>query len=130
VSAKFQAASLAFGHSVMVRPTAFLSAHEAEGDKRIQFQALYKALAANERRHRFICDDVLQAVRDGRSPLLLTERHDHLAQSSQALTGQVEHLVVLQGQLSRREREATASRLAAIPASEARVLLVPRIGGC
>ncbi len=123
VSAKLQAASRPFCHSVIVRPTAFLSTHEPEGDKRIQFQALYKELAANERRNRFICDEVLQAVRDGRSPLLLTERHDHLARLSEALTGQVEHLVVLQGQMSRREREATASRLAAIPASGARVLL-------
>lgn len=123
VSAKVQAAARPFSHSVIVRPTAFLSAREPDSDKRIQFQALYNELAASERRNQLICDDVLQAVRDGRSPLVLTERHDHLEQLVGALQGEVQHLVVLRGQMKRREREELTSRLAAIPERETRVLV-------
>lgn len=123
VNAKVQAAARPFGHLVVVRPTAFLSSREPEADKRVQFQALYRELAENERRNQFICDDVLQAIRDGRSPLVLTERHDHLDRLRDALTGKVEHLLVLRGQMSRPERVQAAERLASIPDSEARVLL-------
>jgi superfamily II DNA or RNA helicase len=123
VSAKIQAAGRPFSHSVIVRPTAFVSPREPDTDKRVQFQALYKELAGDERRNQLIRDDVLQAVRDGRSPLVLTERHDHLDRLVDALTGRVQHLLVLRGQMTRHEREELADRLASIPESEARVLL-------
>jgi hypothetical protein len=108
---------------VLVRPTAFVSSREPESGRRIQFQALYKELAENERRNQFICDDVLQAVRDGRSPLVLTERHDHLERLREALAGQVQHLLVLKGQMTRREHDQLNAQLSAIPTSEDRVLL-------
>jgi len=123
VSARIQAAGRPFSHSVIVRPTAFVSPRESVTDKRVQFQALYKELVGDERRNQLICDDVLQAVRDGRSPLVLTERHDHLNRLVEALTGRVQHLLVLRGQITRHEREELAARLASISASEARVLL-------
>ncbi len=123
VSAKVQAAGRPFSHSVIVRPTAFVSEREPDADKRVQFQALYRELAASERRNRLVCDDILQAVRDGRSPLVLTERHDHLDKLVEALTSKVPHLLVLRGQMTHREREELASRLASIPETEARVLV-------
>ena len=123
VSAKIQAASRPFTHSVIVRPTAFVSSREPESDRRVQFQALYKELAESERRNQFICEDVLEAVRDGRSPLVLTERHDHLERLREALTGRVQHLLVLKGQMTRRDRNQVNAQLSAIPTSEDRVLL-------
>jgi superfamily II DNA or RNA helicase len=123
VSARLQAATRPFSHSVIVRPTAFVSPREPDADKRVQFQALYKELVEDERRNQLICADVLQAVSDGRSPLVLTERHEHLDRLVLALTGKVQHLLVLRGQMTRHEREELAARLAAIPESEARVLL-------
>ena len=123
VSAKVQAAARPFTHSVFVRPTAFVSRREPDTDTRVQFQALYRELAEDERRNRFICDDVLHAVRDERSPLVLTERHDHLDRLVDALTGQVEHLLVFRGQAPRRKRGQLAEQLRSIPNSEARVLL-------
>jgi superfamily II DNA or RNA helicase len=123
VSAKVQAAGRPFSHCVIVRPTAFVSEREPDADKRVQFQALYKELATSERRNQLICDDVLRAVRDGRSPLVLTERHEHLNRLVAALTGSIQHLLVLRGQMTRHEREAAAARLASIPESEPRALL-------
>ncbi len=125
VNAKAQAATRPFTHAVVVRPTAFLSrrAPASASDTRREFQSLYKELTGDDARNRLICDDVLRAVRDGRSPLVLTERHDHLDRLASELSKKVQHLVVLRGQTSRREREALAGRLAAIPVGEERVLL-------
>jgi superfamily II DNA or RNA helicase/very-short-patch-repair endonuclease len=123
VDAKAQAALRPFRHTVVVRPTSFLSKNGEASDKRIQFQALYKALIEDDVRNRAICDDVIEAVRAGRSPLILTERHDHLEWFADRLSGTVSHLVVLRGGSGKKVREAVARQLAAIPADEQRVLL-------
>jgi hypothetical protein len=62
-------------------------------------------------------------VRDGRSPLVLTERSEHLDRLERLLATSVRHLVVLRARLGRKQRQAIAQRLAAIPRDEARVLL-------
>jgi hypothetical protein len=38
----------------------------------------WRAQIDDEARTRRICEDVIEAVRAGRSPLVLTERNDHL----------------------------------------------------
>jgi len=123
VDAKAQAALRPFRHTVIVRPTSFLPMNGAASDKRIQFQSLYKALVENDVRNRSICDDVVNAVRAGRSPLVLTERNEHLEWLADQLSGTVGHLVVLRGASGKKVRQAVAEQLAAIPADEERVLL-------
>ncbi len=125
VDAKAQAALRPFRHTVIVRPTGFLPESAEASDKRVQFQSLYKALIADEVRNRAICGDVIEAVRAGRSPLILTERHEHLEWFANRLSGNVGHLVVLRGGSGKKVREAVTQQLAAIPAGEQRVVLVP-----
>ena len=50
-----------------------------------------------------ICQDVLDVVREGRKPLLLTERTEHLAQLAGMLATRVSHIVI-------RSKEAWARR--------------------
>ena len=66
---------------------------------------------------------MLQAVGEGRSPLVLTERNEHLDALAERLSTGVQHLVVLRGGMSRKEVGDVAARLAAIPEHEPRVLL-------
>ncbi len=122
VSAKAQAIARPFEHTVYVRPTAFEAAN-IEEDRRAQFQSLYRELIDDESRNRRICDDVIEAVRDGRSPLVLTERNDHLDRLANHLSGSVRHLLVLRGGMGRKQRQAVAAQLGAIPPDEDRVLL-------
>jgi superfamily II DNA or RNA helicase/very-short-patch-repair endonuclease len=123
VNAREQAAARPFEHVVMVRPTDFRPLRAANADKRIQFQELYAELIGDEDRNGLICREVLDAVRKGRSPIVLTERNDHLDQLSGSLSSQIRHLVVLRGGMTRKELETVKIRLAAIPIDEERVLL-------
>lgn len=123
VSAKGQAAARPFEHTVIVCPTGFQPLGDAVPDARIEFQALYQALVENETRNQRICEDVLQAVREGRAPLVLTERNEHLDRLERGLAASVRHLVVLRGGMGRKQREAAATRLAEIPRDEDRVIL-------
>jgi superfamily II DNA or RNA helicase len=70
-----------------------------------------------------ICDEVVQAVREGRSPLVLTERNEHIDRLAAQLAPSVAHLVVLRGGTRPKDTQAVMASLAAIPENEQRVLL-------
>ena len=123
VDAKAQAAARPFRHVVLVRPTSFSPLRPADPDLRVQFQSLYGELMADDRRNRLICDDVVETVREGRSPLVLTERDEHLDDLASRLAPAVGNLVVLRGGAGRKETRGIAARLASIADGEERVLL-------
>ncbi|MBX3412555.1 MAG: DEAD/DEAH box helicase family protein [Pirellulales bacterium] len=122
VDAKAQAAIRPFEHTVYVRPTDFYSTSSTE-DARVRFQELYSELISDETRNRLICDEVLQAVREGRSPLVLTERNEHLDTLADRLSAGIQHLIVLRGGMGKKELGAISTRLAAIPEGEQRAIL-------
>ena len=123
VDARAQAAARPFTHAVFVRPTGFRPSGAVAEDVRIQFQELYSELIADKDRNQLICDDVLQAIHEGRSPLVLTERNEHLDFLAERLSTGIQHLIVLRGGMGRNESDAVIARLAAIPENEPRALL-------
>lgn len=123
VSAREGTAAHPFQHTVLVRPTDFHPIQPADADMRVQFHQLYNELISDGGRNRLICQDVIQALRDGRSPLVLTERNEHLYALADQLAPEVQHLVVLRGGMRKKEVEAIHARLAEIPAGESRLLL-------
>lgn len=74
-------------------------------------------------RNRLICEDVVKAVQNGRSPVVLTERNAYLDLLFHQLVHHVEHLIVLRGGMGAKEIAQISSRLTAIPENEERVLL-------
>ena len=123
VDAKAQAAARPFEHSVLVRPTGFRQRDVANPDIRMQFHDLYDQLIKDETRNRLIVAEVIQAVRDGRSPVVLTERNEHLDDLMARLAGEIRNLVVLRGGMGKKELQRVAAQLASIPDTEERVLL-------
>jgi superfamily II DNA or RNA helicase len=119
VDAKSQAARRPFDHRLIVRETAFAGAVDpAQG-----IQALYGALAGDERRNRLILDDVVRALEEGRSPILLTERKDHLEHLATRLRSSGRHVVVLQGGMTPSERRDVMAQLGSIPEDAPRLVL-------
>jgi superfamily II DNA or RNA helicase/very-short-patch-repair endonuclease len=123
VDARLQAATRPFEHKVIVRPTTFRSLKAPETDKRLEFQMLYQALIDDDARTRRICEDVVECVRAGRSPLVLTERTEHLDRLAQALGPHVRHVVVLRAGMGKKQRVAASAHMAAIPRGEERVVI-------
>ncbi len=123
VNAKREAGLHPFSHTVLVRSTGFLPVHPAEPEPRIRFHEIYDNLVEDASRNRLIVGDIVQVVREGRSPLVLTERKNHLERLAEMLAAEVRHLVVLRGGMSRKELGAAMTRLADIPENEERVLL-------
>ena len=123
VHAKRQAAARPFAHSVFVRPTSFRHEEQETEDARTRFQALYRALAADEERNRQIVDDAVASVREGRKPVVLTERREHLERLAADLSPLVRHLIVLMGGMGKKPLAAAMEQLARIPEDEDRVIL-------
>jgi superfamily II DNA or RNA helicase len=97
VDAKEQAAVRPFEHTVFVGPTGFRHQGTMNPDVRMQFHALYDQLIRDEARSRLIVAEVIQSVRNGRSPVVLTERNEHLDRLAECLTGEIRHVLVLRG---------------------------------
>src|SRR5438034_2445347 len=123
VNAKAEAMRRPFTHSVLVRPTAFQAAMPPLSDKRVEFYSLYGELVGDESRNHRICEDVIEAVEAGRSPLVLTERNEHLDGLANQLEGRVGHVIVLRGGMGKKQREAMAAEIAAVSAEKGRVIL-------
>jgi superfamily II DNA or RNA helicase len=119
VDARKHAATRPFDHVVIPCPTCFQIPPGAE----LPIQQLYAELTNNERRNAQIVRDVLAAVAEGRSPLVLTERKSHADTLADALRGKVTHVVVLKGGQDTKARAVAASELAAIPPDTQRVII-------
>src|SRR3989442_765671 len=120
VDARSQAARRPFEHRLIIRETAFGRDRAVCVDR---IQPLYAELATDELRNSLIVDDVRSVLAEGRSPILLTERKDHLELLAAGLQSVARHVLVLRGGMTPTERRAAAATLAAIPDAEPRLLL-------
>jgi superfamily II DNA or RNA helicase len=123
VDARQQAGERPFTHEVLVRPTGFVPDGTPEEDKRMEFQRLCTALIDSASRNAQIIAEVALAVTAGRSPLVLTERTEHLETIAAGLRAQVPHVIMLQGGMVRKSLAAELERLKAIPQEEGRVVV-------
>ena len=122
VSARSEAAKRPFDHVVRIRKTSFRHSGGPASEP-LTIQELFRAVAIDEERNALIFDDVLHALDAGRSPVVLTERTDHLETLATRLSRFARHVVVLRGGMSEKRRRETAQLLARIPDSEERVIV-------
>ncbi len=120
IDPKSQAQRRRFAHHLIVRETQFRIASD---ERQTPIQDLYRALVADASRNQLIVNDVLNALEEGRSPILLTERRDHLEYFEAQLRPAARNLVVLRGGMGARQRREVAERIAAIPPNEERLVL-------
>jgi len=119
VDPRSQAAQRPFKQTLVVRETAF----QITADVPASIQELYARLAADAKRNQLVLDDVIGALEQKRSPILLTERKDHLEYFEKQLTKVARHVIVLQGGMKASARREVKRQLAAIPDTEERIIL-------
>jgi superfamily II DNA or RNA helicase len=84
---------------------------------------LYDLIVRDHDRNRLIAQDLICAVRSGRSPLLLTGRTEHLRVFAELLAGAIQNVFVLKGGLGRKQRREIYAGMAAVAEQEPRVIL-------
>jgi superfamily II DNA/RNA helicase len=70
-----------------------------------------------------VFDDVLSALEAGRSPVVITERTDHLRVIAERLSKFAKNVIVLQGGMTAKERNQATNALETIPDGEERVIV-------
>lgn len=122
VDPKRQAQMRAFEHKVIVRPTQFtLPSELSVGDTTIHH--LYLALLNDSHRNEMIIQDVLGAIKEKRSPLILTERREHVHWFAENLQDKVKHVIVLYGGMGAKQRRLIQEELASISDDDPRVII-------
>jgi superfamily II DNA or RNA helicase len=107
-------------HVLICRNTSFTP---PTSENELQIHEIYSALMADEARNKLILDDILKSIEEGRSPILLTERREHLEYFSSQLTKVVKNVIVLKGGMGVKQLRAIAEQLSSISVNEKRVLL-------
>jgi superfamily II DNA or RNA helicase len=122
VDARAQAARRGIEHHVRLRPTEFRLPPTLSGEEQPSMPAIYAALAQDSARNEIIFDDVLSALEAKRSPVVLTERRDHLQYLRERFQRFTPNLVVLHGGMTAAARSAAKVTLS-VPDHEERLIL-------
>ena len=113
VDAKSQAEKRSFEHYLIPRFTPY---RQEKKEKNIT--EIYKNLSENELRNSYIVNDIIKAVKCGRTPIVLTERREHVLKLKDMLAGYCQNIITLFGTASQKERRETLEKLQAIPDDE------------
>ena len=120
LSPKKAAQSSPLQHTVIPRFTDFAwerSEHETT------IHDIYSALVTDQQRNDLIVKDMQQVLSDGRSPLVLTSRKEHLDYLAGRLRRICQHIFVLKGGMGARQRKQVAEALALVSPDEPRLIL-------
>ena len=84
---------------------------------------IYDRMVGDEKRNLLILCDIREALKAGRSPVLLTGRREHLLFFADQLGSTVKNLIVLHGGMGTKARRLAIDQLATIPDTEERIIL-------
>lgn len=84
---------------------------------------IYDRMINDEGRSRLILDDILAALKAGRSPILLIGRREHLQFFASQLEGAVRNMIVLFGGMGAKARQLATEQLSSIPDTEERLIV-------
>lgn len=109
VDAKAQADKREFEHYIIPRFTSFRSISDDN------ITTLYKKLSDDAMRNNLIVNDVVSAIKNGRTPIILTERREHVAMLAELLKPCCDNVIEIVGTTSAKSRRETLERLDNIP---------------
>jgi superfamily II DNA or RNA helicase len=120
LNAKASTEAAPFRHIVTPRLTNFQMPVQSVDST---IQDIYRALGQDELRNGLIAADVADAIREGRSPLLLTGRTDHLQYFAEKLNSAADHIFVLKGGMGKKQRRLIDEGMKAVAEGTTRLIL-------
>ena len=117
--AKEQTEKSDFEHFLVPRFTTYRNI--AAKDKAVT--TLYKELSTDKKRNEQIVTDVVAAVKAEKTPIVLTERREHVEILASMLEHECDELIKLVGSVSAKERRETIEKLNAIPSDKSLIIV-------
>lgn len=123
VSAKQQALERPFDHIVIQRFTEFTMPEIPESQGQVAIHAIYQALMEDEARNQLILDDIQQVLAEGRSPIVLTERKEHVTLLAECIRAFTPNVFEMQGGMGVKKRKQLLSEIGTVPDDQPRVIV-------
>ena len=114
-----EAAKRPFTHKVIIRHTNI----ELDKNEDITINDIYDLLSNDQNRNMQIVDDVIYAIKAKRSPVVITERKDHLDFFENYFQDKIKNVFVLKGGMRRKQRQEIYYKLQSLPDKEERLIL-------
>lgn len=121
VDAKKQALLRPFDHKVVLKNTEF--SLQTAIEQKPSMSQIYSEIANDDRRNMLIIADVLQSLKSGSSPLILTQRKEHAAFFEQYLSQFCRNVIVMVGGQSTKKRAEIKLKLETISDCEERIII-------
>ena len=108
------------GHYIYPRFTRLVDLNPSEGKNPSDY---YRLIMQSELRNIQIVSDAIDCVRRGRTPVIMTKYKEHAQKLYDMLQGSADHVFLLQGGKSLKERSAIREQMAAVRADESIILV-------
>ena len=92
-------------------------------DEDLSFTKVAQQLAEDEYRNLFIVKDVIEALKEGRSPIILTSRTAHVAILADLFRPHCQNVITLVGSESTKEKRQKIEHLQSIPSTEPLIIV-------
>ncbi|QKY70107.1 DEAD/DEAH box helicase family protein [Lentibacillus sp. CBA3610] len=116
ISAKELAKVRPMKHILIPRYTSYKSTKQ-------EIQPIYSEIVRDKKRNEMIFNDVLNELEDGAAPIVLTERIEHVQEFESVFSGFVKKLIVLTGELNKKEERERLNKLAKLPDDAERLII-------
>ncbi|MDD5459315.1 MAG: DEAD/DEAH box helicase, partial [Phycisphaerae bacterium] len=123
ICAKSEAKKRTFTHRLIIRNTKFELPPNLKTKEKITITDLYSALMDSIPRNAMILEDVMEAIHDGRFPVLLTERREHLEYFAEILQNQVDNLIVFKGGMGKKQLANAQDKLNSVSDDKSNLIL-------
>ena len=122
VDAREQAKKRPFEHYIIPRFTPFRKP-VSQDEKEWSIGEVYSEISTSQIRNQLIIDDVIKCVREGRNPIILTERKAHVDLIAEELSKTIPNVIELTGGMTAKERKTKLERLSSIPVDDTFVIV-------
>nr|WP_312891153.1 DEAD/DEAH box helicase family protein [Clostridium thailandense] len=122
VDARRQAKKHPFEHYVIPRFTSFRKP-VCQDEKEWSIAEIYSEISTSQIRNELIINDVINCVKEGINPIVLTERTAHVEMIADALKEKITNVIMLTGRMSVKEKKAEIEKLSSIPKESSMVIV-------
>lgn len=123
VTARQGVAAHPFDHQVIFCETGFKLPQRIES-KDPKIYEIYEALINDDTRNNHIFEDVMKSIAgDKRSPLLISERREHVDMFAELFSPHIKNVIVFRGGMGKKQRQEIYDKLTSIPDAEERLLI-------
>lgn len=119
-TAKERAQKQGIGHYIYPRFTRLVDLNPSEGKNPSDY---YRLIMQSELRNMQVVSDTIDCVKRGRTPVIMTKYKEHAQKLYDMLQGSADHVFLLQGGKSLKERSDIREQMAAVRADESIILV-------